>query len=166
MQLTLCFLLVCVLLLLFVQDWRNRQIHVLLPIGIFVLSLFLVPASVSGKLANILSNTAFFLLTVFLMIAYMSVKERKFKNPFENYFGLGDLLFYIAITPLFVLRSYVLYFVISMIFSILLQALLKKQVKANSVPLAGFASLLLVVAIASDLLLQINNLTLLFDAGN
>jgi hypothetical protein len=91
----------------------------------------------------------------------MSWKNKGFLNPFEHYFGLGDLMFYLAITPLFLLKNYVIYFIGSMLFSILLQLGLKKRMKHETVPLAGFASLLLVVLILKDLFLNVYKITLI-----
>lgn len=91
----------------------------------------------------------------------MSLKNKKILNPFENYFGLGDLLFYLAITPLFLLQSYVVFFILSMIFAIVLQIALSKIVKKETVPLAGFASLLLMLLVISDTVLNFQKITLL-----
>lgn len=91
----------------------------------------------------------------------MSVKNKRYLNPFQNYFGLGDLLFYIAISPLFELKNYILFFIFSMIFAIGLQVGLKKMIQENTVPLAGFTALLLLILIIKDMVLDFQKITLL-----
>lgn len=91
----------------------------------------------------------------------MSVKNKRYLNPFQNYFGLGDLLFYIAISPLFELKNYILFFIFSMIFAIGLQMGLKKMIQENTVPLAGFTALLLLILIIKDMVLDFQKITLL-----
>lgn len=91
----------------------------------------------------------------------MSLKTREFLNPFQNYFGLGDLLFYVAIAPLFLLQNYILFFIFSMVFAIGLQLGLKKIIQENTVPLAGFSALLLFILIIKDMMLDFQKITLL-----
>ncbi|MHC0439227.1 hypothetical protein [Flavobacterium sp. 3-210] len=91
----------------------------------------------------------------------MSIKNKQFLNPFKNYFGLGDLLFYLAVTPLFILPKFILFFILSMIFALLLQFTFKKIMRENTVPLAGFAALFLFIVIAKDYLSIYQKFTLI-----
>ncbi|OUL62336.1 hypothetical protein B8T70_10410 [Flavobacterium sp. AJR] len=89
------------------------------------------------------------------------MKSKKFLNPFQHYFGLGDLLFYTAITPLFLLRNYILFFILSLLFAILMQFGLKKFIKEETVPLAGFSALFLIIMILKDNFMFFQKITLL-----
>jgi hypothetical protein len=153
-------LLLC-LLVLFFQDWKYRSIHVVLPIIIFLSSYFIIKQE--NKLSNkiMILNLCFFLITLSILTLYMSLKNKRFLNPFQNYFGLGDLLFYISITPLFNLKNYILYFILSMFFAICLQFTLRKKMKHNTVPLAGFSALFLFIILAMDSLLSIPKISLI-----
>ncbi|TRX33715.1 hypothetical protein FNW52_14910 [Flavobacterium sp. ZT3R18] len=153
-------LLLC-LLIVFFQDWEYRAIHVLLPILIFLSSYLIV--KLENNLSNkiILLNASFFLITLSILTIYMSLKNKRFLNPFQNYFGLGDLLFYITITPLFNLKNYILFFILSMLFAICLQFTLRKKMKHNTVPLAGFSSLFLFIILAMDSLLSLPKISVL-----
>jgi NADH:ubiquinone oxidoreductase subunit K len=91
----------------------------------------------------------------------MSLKNKRFLNPFQNYFGLGDLLFYIGITPLFNLKNYIVFFILSMFFAICLQFSLRKTMKHNTVPLAGFSALFLFIVLIMDNLLSIPKISLI-----
>lgn len=82
----------------------------------------------------------------------MSVKAKTFLNPLQHYFGLGDVLFYLAITPFFYTKQYAVFFIASMLFAIALHVVFKKLSNHETVPLAGFSSLLLFIAIVVDVL--------------
>ncbi len=153
-------LLLC-LLAVFFQDWKYRRIHVGLPLAIFLFSLYVIQHENKILFKIIVYNLVFFLLTLIILILYMSLKTKKFLNPFQNYFGLGDLLFYVAIAPLFLLQNYILFFIFSMIFAIGLQLGLKKIIRENTVPLAGFSALLLFILIIKDMMLDFQKITLL-----
>ncbi|WP_426065126.1 prepilin peptidase [Flavobacterium sp. DSP2-3-1] len=149
------------MLAVFFQDWKYRRIHVGLPLAIFLFSLYVIQHENKILFKIIVYNLVFFLLTLSILILYMSLKTKKFLNPFQNYFGLGDLLFYVAIAPLFLLQNYILFFIFSMIFAIGLQLGLKKIIRENTVPLAGFSALLLFILIIKDMMLDFQKITLL-----
>lgn len=134
---------IAILGIIFFQDWKTRTIHIALPIGLFLVGLCSNYAVLGWY--GMLQNVAFFFLVFLILILYVTIKEKAFVNPFENYFGLGDLLFYIAVSPFFFLYYYIQYFILSLIFSIVLYFLLKKFFNHTTIPLAGFASLLLIV---------------------
>lgn len=144
-----------------IQDWKYRKIHVGLPVIIFIISLFAISQTHATRANIIIYNLFFFLITLVVLVAYMSIKNKKFLNPFENYFGLGDFLFYVAVTPLFLLEDYVIFFIFSLVFAIVLQIILKKIIKEKTVPLAGFASVFLFFLIFKDIALDFKKITLL-----
>jgi len=160
LKIALAILLLC-LVLIFIQDIKHRKIHVILPIVIFIVSFFLIPLKKYDLLEILLFNTGFFFITLGILTLYMSLKSKKFLNPFEHYFGLGDLLFYVAVTPLFLLKNYILYFILSLVFAILLQFGFKKIIREETVPLAGFASLFLFIILLKDSFIDFQKITLL-----
>lgn len=160
MKIALAILLLC-LILVFIQDIKYRKIHVILPIVIFIVSFFVIPLKKYDLLEILLFNTGFFFITLGILTLYMSLKSKKFLNPFEHYFGLGDLLFYVAVTPLFLLKNYILYFILSLIFAILMQFGLKKIIREETVPLAGFAALFLFIILLKDSFIDFQKISLL-----
>jgi len=133
------------------QDLRYRHIHIALPIILFFAGIYLLYNNYKDyQISMVLQNTFFLLLTFGGLLAYMSIKVGKFLNPFQNYFGLGDLLFYLAVTPLFLLNNYVVFFISSLIFTVLIYFAGKKNISKNSIPLAGYASLLLIGILMHD----------------
>lgn len=149
------------LLFVFFQDWKYRHIHVTLPIAIFSFSFYITQQQSNIVLKIISYNSIFFLITLSVLTIYMSLKNKQFLNPFQNYFGLGDLLFYLAITPLFLLQKYVLFFILSMIFAVVMQLGLKRFTKQETVPLAGFSAFLLIMVILNDTFLNFQKMTML-----
>ncbi|MBF4485853.1 prepilin peptidase [Flavobacterium sp. CSZ] len=160
MKIAPAVLLLC-LAVVFIQDWRFRKIHVALPLVIFAVSLFIITIEKYNLLEIVLFNTGFFLITLGILTIYMSLKSKKFLNPFQHYFGLGDLLYYLAITPLFLLKNYILFFILSLVFAIVLQFSLKKFIREETVPLAGFSALFLFIIILKDSFFVFQKITLL-----
>lgn len=91
----------------------------------------------------------------------MALKAKQWKNPFEHFFGLGDLLFYLAIAPLFAPYQFMVFFVLSLIFAVISQKLTEKWMTEKTVPLAGFSALLTFIIILKDMFFGFNKLTLL-----
>lgn len=148
--------LIC-LFFIFIQDIKFRHIHFIFPTTIFIGSCFLLLKK--GDYFIIISNVIFFLTTLSLLVLYMSLKSKRFINPFISYFGIGDLIFYLSITPVFFLNNYVLFFILSMFFSLAMQYIINKKPKEKTIPLAGFASLLLILIIIRDLIVAPNSFT-------
>jgi hypothetical protein len=153
--------LVLVLIFVFLQDLKHRHIHVFLPVLLFVFSFFIFQKNIFLGYEIIGFNILFVLLTLVLLVTYMSAKNKAYLNPFENYFGLGDLLFYIAITPLFVTFNYILFFILSMLFSLVLQLVFSKLMTVKTVPLAGFCALFLILIVVKDVFFAFKPLTLI-----
>lgn len=161
MNLALIISILGILLFVFYQDVKYRQIHIVLPILIFLNSFYFLTKKNFINYQILLYNVIFVVLTISLLVIYMSIKNKSFLNPFANYFGLGDLMFFIAITPLFITYNYILYFIFSMVFSAVLQSLFSKVMNAKTVPLAGFSALFLILIITKDLIFSFGKITLI-----
>lgn len=153
--------LILVLGLIFFQDLKQRAIHVILPVLVLVLSFLIINKKGYFNYFISLTNIGFLLLTLFILFIYMSIKNKKMLNPFQNHFGLGDLLFYIAISPLFVFRNYILFFILSLLFSLIMFLIFRGKMKEKNIPLAGFASLLLIFFLVKDYFIESTKMTLL-----
>jgi hypothetical protein len=142
-------IIILCLITMLIQDLKYRHIHFTLPLILFCAAISILIIDYRGSLLLILYNCIFFILVFLILTIYLSSKERSFVNPFEKHFGFGDLLFYIAVSPLFLFTNYILFFIGSMMFSILAYAILR--VKHETIPLAGYASLLLIMVIMKDI---------------
>ena len=100
-----------------VSDFRNR--------GIAVWSLFLFAVLSIGSALYaygweaVIYNMAYNIFLLFYLgigiAIYLWFRNRRFTNPFEHYLGLGDLLFVLALTPLFGLTEFLIFLLASMI---------------------------------------------------
>jgi hypothetical protein len=162
MTLTLPIVILLCLLVMFYQDIKHRHIHIIAPVVLFSCTAYAAFKNYNEAFLNIiLLNLAFLFITFAALIGYMSVRRKKFLNPFKNYFGLGDLLFYVAVSPLFLLHNYVLFFIASLIFTLVLFYFFKRIINAASIPLAGFASVLLAALLCFDILVKGYSITLI-----
>lgn len=136
------------------QDSKYRHIHIGLPIVVFVASMYINRNSI-----NVLDglNTLLFIGINFITITvYFSIKKSKIQNPFKQYIGIGDLLFLIAVIPLFSFRNYVLFFISGMIVSLLLYVIFQNKSSQKTIPLAGYLSLYIIGLMVTNLFLSTN----------
>jgi len=125
------------------QDLKYRAIHVVLPMLLFIVAI--IRFFILGHPIFELLFTVFFLGLVMLgLFAYTAVKSKKISNPINSSIGLGDIIFFIAIIPLFFSTTYIYFFSTGMLFSIICHMLFTKN-KAAHVPLAGYLSIYLIL---------------------
>jgi len=65
----------------------------------------------------------------------------KLKVALSDTFGLGDALLFIGLCVAFPVAAFIIFFVFSLLFSLLLHFLFKQKQQETSVPLAGYMSL-------------------------
>ncbi|AXT18316.1 hypothetical protein D7030_08345 [Flavobacteriaceae bacterium AU392] len=150
------FFLIGVLYIIFYQDIKNREIHVILPILIFSLSLVVNYFSIDLNFNSILYNVAFILINTIGLILYFSLKAREFTNPIDKSIGLGDLIFLLGITPLFNFKAFVLFFILGLIFSLILYGTTRVFKKTFTIPLAGYLSIFLIINVIIKNVFNIN----------
>lgn len=137
------------------------MIHILLPVFIFCLGFFNITYVNKMEFNFFFTNALFFIGTITILVFYMFIKSKQFVNPFQNYFGFGDFLFYLSLTPMFLLKNYILFFTFSMVFAILIQKIFKKPINQNDVPLAGLSALLLILVLLFDVIASFQKITLI-----
>jgi hypothetical protein len=103
----------------------------------------------------------FLVLNFIVVTVYFSIKNKAYLNPFDKLIGWGDVLFFIALIPFFDFRAYLIFFVLSLLFSLLLFLVMKSiYSKYKTVPLAGFMALFFIGIIVID---QLTNQTFLLQ---
>lgn len=133
------------LILLFIitaiQDFRDRAISWFLPLFIFATG-FIV--ALLNNQINWLSYSVSFLFIVTqiaIIYLYLVAKTRSWKVDLTNQFlGWGDILFFIALIPLFDYQSFVLLFLGGMLFTLVGQLIFNSFKQSKTVPLAGWLS--------------------------
>ncbi len=70
----------------------------------------------------------------------------RIKKPFfKEVFGLGDALYFLALAMALPTVTFIIVFVFSLLFSLLIWLILKKNSKYDTIPLAGYMSLFLML---------------------
>lgn len=137
----LLFLVIaCVVLAaIFVQDVATRSIWWFLPPVLF--GVFIAFRWKAITLTGLGFNIAFILLLMVFLTLYIRLRFGKLENPFTAYFGLGDFLFILALTPLLAFREFVLFFTIGTFLTLLLHGIALLFRKQATIPYAGYFSL-------------------------
>ena len=127
--------------LIFIQDLKYRQIHILLPILLLGIGLFQY-FYMEQPFIDLIYSTAFLTTTLLGGYLYIIIKNRQVINPFKSIIGIGDIFYFIAILPFFSTKNYILYFITGMFFSLLGFLVLKAFSNTiKTVPLAGLLAL-------------------------
>ncbi len=103
-----------------------------------------------------LKNIGFVVINIIGVTLYFSFKNKSFVNPVDSMIGLGDILFFVAITPLFNLKSYILFFIVGMLFSLVIHIIVNAFKKQKTVPLAGYLALFLIGTVFFERVLNLN----------
>lgn len=146
-------ILCCFLLIITFQDFKDRSIHVFGVVAVFLMGLLLLWFE-DGELSGFIAPALFILVVFFGLWIYLSIKQRQLINPLKNHIGLGDVLFFFAITPLFSLKNYMLFFITGMLLSLILSGLFTK--KNSMIPLAGILALYLAFLKIGTLFLSVD----------
>lgn len=79
------------------------------------------------------------------MILYLRFRQKEWVNPTHDFFGWGDILFLVAITPSSNFRNFMFLFISGTIFSLIL-TLLIRLFKANFyiIPYAGMFAIFMI----------------------
>lgn len=133
------YAVIAVLVTIVYQDFRYREIWWFTPPLLFISGLIY-----QWKLLNwehFFFNLLFISFVLSFLVVYIRIRFSS-KNLFKEYFGLGDALVLLALTPLFTFPFFIYFFTASTIISLigfLLTKLLFKSQK--SIPYAGYISL-------------------------
>jgi hypothetical protein len=134
-------LLVVVFLIVFYQDYKDRFVYwFLYPlVGLLVFSIQIGSVTIFSALINVGLNLLF--VFFFLVVSYLYSKTRLQPGSFREVLGEGDVLFFIFISFSFATVSFLVLFVFSLFFSLLLHLLFKYKNTDKTVPLAGYMAL-------------------------
>lgn len=143
------------------QDFKERMVHwFLFPLlGIALTLIFYKQTEHSFFLISLVTNVILITLIIGILYVYSRIIVKK---RFINHsVGLGDILFFYALSVGFPPMTFIILFVCSLIFSLLTFLFLKKGMKLKTVPLAGLMSLFLIMVLLSDSFFEIASLYIL-----
>jgi hypothetical protein len=143
------------LLLIFIQDWKNRAVYwflfPLLAASLLFLN-YLTHTGAEGIWQPTVINIGFLVLQLLLVTAYFSIKAKRPVNITRNLLGLGDILFLLSITFYLSVLNFLFFYIVSLVcvllFWMLHQLIVSK--KDKQIPLAGIQALLFTVLLAID----------------
>jgi len=131
------------LLITFWQDWKFRAVHWLVFLALALTAIFSTQQSGSFDISHTTLNVIFVLAVTTGLFLWLSLKEGKFVNLFENYFGFGDFLFLISVTPFFAPTNFFLFFISGMLLSAITHASISRSIAQPTIPLAGYLAIYL-----------------------
>jgi len=153
--LLLQILTLIILLLIFLQDTRDRSVYwFLFPLlAVTLIGIRLLKHLVLSEFEqSILINIGFIVLQLLILTIYFSIKSKKWINITNQLLGLGDILFLLSIAFYLSVLNFLFFYIVSLVVVLLLwiawQAISAK--KNKFIPLAGFQSLILILFLASD----------------
>lgn len=129
------------LALITIQDYKDRGVYwFLYPlVGLLVFGIQLIQNPIYTVLFNSVSNLIF--ISVLLLFAALYSKIRFKKRLINESLGLGDILFFIAISFAFAPISFFILFVFSLLFALAIHVFLNPKKNDSTVPLAGHMAL-------------------------
>lgn len=149
-------LLILNLFLLFYQDVKNREVSwILFPIALVLSGIISVFKITFFEMIIFWGLNLIILGVLFLcLIGYVYFKFGKNANLWD-YFGLGDVLFFVVLSINFSSFNFVLMLIFSLLFSLMLSILL--LLKKKTVPLAGLQALFLIGVIIVQKIFDLNS---------
>lgn len=155
MLLTAEIVVLLVLLLIFIEDIRSHEVH-----------LVLFPIVAAGLLFTVLRrrndwdelwqsarvNLLFVVLVLLLLTAWFSLKEKRLVNITAQLLGWGDILFLVCMSLYFSILNYLFFYIASLLAVVIFWSAWRLLSKKDNrqIPLAGLQALLLAVYLSSD----------------
>lgn len=141
----LYLLMLVPLVAMMVSDWKSRSV------GIVWLALLFLLAGAGSVLVNgteaALGHIGINLAVLFIVGSVLYVYSLVRRKPLGEMGGMGDFLFFVALTPLAGPIDYVRGAVVMLVFSLLLWALLRKRCNLDTIPLVTFCGVPLLLFI-------------------
>lgn len=136
--------------LLFFQDLKYRKIDIRLLMLLFIASLVFNYSNPLLTYIDLSIVLGYILLVSIFVVVYYSIKNGGLINPLKEKIGIGDLLYFIAVAPLFYLKNYILFFICGLFFSIIIHSAINRYQSKKTVPLAGYFSAFFILIYLSN----------------
>lgn len=161
MKIILLFLIIVTLSLIAYQDFRFRAVTwILFPI-LAILGLiyfYNTFSSYTVLLWSSLCNLSFIAIQLLLLVVYFSLKNRnKPSIALSRKIGVGDIFFLLATSCLLPFPDFILFYIASLLFSLLAFMWVIRKKNSDTVPLAGLQSLVLITWLILNSFIPINS---------
>jgi len=150
-------LLIIALVAICYQDFKERQVYLglLVLTGVFMSFLHFNNSDPTVYFWNIILNITVILI-IYTVLFFYSLW--RLKKSISQTFGLGDLLFFIALAVGFSTATFLVLFTFSLIFSLVFYISIKSNFKTKTVPLAGLQAIFIVLIYTFNWIFQWTNL--------
>jgi hypothetical protein len=157
MSVIIKLLLIIVLIAICYQDFKERQVYLVLLIlsGISMGFLYLSSSDPIIFFWNIAMNISVIFIIYSILFFY---SLWRFKKHLSQMFGSGDLLFFIILAIGFSTATFLVLFSLSLIFSLAIYKTIKSNLTIKTVPLAGLQALFISLIYTFNWIFQITNL--------
>ena len=136
-------LLVILLLIIFYQDLRYRAVIWFLFPLLFCAAIWYNYPVINYE--TLFLNILFVLFLLLMLTIYVSAREKKLTTVWNGFFSWGDILFIIAITPLFDFIGYIYFFTFGTLLTLFIHAVVVRFSKNKTVPYAGYLSVAVIL---------------------
>lgn len=151
MFLALTLILATSLILIAWQDFRSREVWLI--IIIIQVTIATALSMSNNSFQDVLWNAgincllAMFEFSMLFLVIYL--RSKSFKKIFEEYIGWGDILFYISLTPLFSPVHFLLFILVGSFFSLLGWVICSTLSKHGNktIPLAGLLAIFTIIVL-------------------
>lgn len=146
-------------LIIFYQDLKYRGVS--WPIFVLLFATTIGLAIVNKvNLIEIILNVSFVSIILATLFLYSFIKRKKVYNILKSDLGLGDILFFYAITPLLYSIWFQYFFVFGLLGSLILFLFFIKGNDNPTIPLAGYLAIFLLFLGCLDLFFDTNFFTI------
>jgi len=126
--------------LVLLQDVKYRGVHwILFPLLLGACVVFNYEMVTLVQLAY---NIVFLAVLMGALTLYLTFKNGRLINITDGYFSWGDILFLLAICPLFDLQEFMLFFTVGTCMSLLFHLLVNTFKQQKTLPYAGYMAIL------------------------
>ncbi|CAL2085593.1 Type IV leader peptidase family protein [Tenacibaculum sp. 190524A05c] len=151
------YLFLLILLGIFYQDIKERKVFIWLLVLAIGCNGVLYYQQTLQQLFFLHISINSILILILLLILFVYTKFKMKMSLFEA-LGLGDILFFLVFAIGFPVETFLLLFITSLLFSLIIFISLKAKLRHKTVPLAGFQALFLFLILFINLAFDIVNL--------
>lgn len=144
-MLILKIILITSLGLIFYQDLKERLVYWFLFPILGICSAVLFHNSTLPELFYVSIGMNLMFIAILMAVLFLYAKL-KLRSDLDKVFGLGDMLMFICIAFSFSTISFIVIFVFSLFFALVLHLIVKQRTQLQTVPLAGYISLFFGIA--------------------
>ena len=131
------YLLIGIMLFVFLQDLKLKAVYWFVFPVILGFSLWYSWKHLSWE--QLAWNVGILVILMGGLTLYLTFKNRRLINPFKGFFAWGDILFLLAVTPLFNTQTFLFYFITGTVFVLLVHGVLTLLKKTDrEIPFAGY----------------------------